>query len=62
VISIIIQSPETSDIDNLENSTLSHLCGKGSKMGSLLICKGDYGAMKSLLDQTLKEKEELEKV
>ncbi|CAD8077107.1 unnamed protein product [Paramecium sonneborni] len=60
VNSIVVQSQKSGDIGDWDSCAISHLSGEGSKNKSLLICKGDYDALKIKLQLTPKEKEELE--
>ncbi|CAD8135801.1 unnamed protein product [Paramecium octaurelia] len=60
VNSIVVQSQKSGDIGDWDPCAISHLSGEGSKNKSLLICKGDYDAIKTKLQLTPKEKEELE--
>ena len=41
---------------------MQQLSGAGSGNGSILICKGDYEAIKDLLDISHKEREEIDKM
>jgi magnesium-transporting ATPase (P-type) len=65
--SIVVQAPASkssdftiSQLGSSDLASLQQLSGFGSGTGSILICKGDYEAMKDILDASQKEKEELE--
>ncbi|CAD8190865.1 unnamed protein product [Paramecium octaurelia] len=59
--SVVVQVPMTMDLElGQEHEALNQLCGEGSKNKSLLICKGDYEAIKLKLQLNHKEREELD--
>ncbi|CAD8200084.1 unnamed protein product [Paramecium octaurelia] len=59
--SVVIQAPVTMDLELKQKcEAINQLCGEGSKNNSLLICKGDYEAIKTKLQLNHKEREELD--